>query len=61
VAPEVHAQVAAFLDKLRDMAAGRTLPFTLTLDDPSGNSFIENFLAPQVRAPCPCAVLGIMC
>ena len=47
-APEVAEQVDAFLDKLRALADGTTLPFTLTLDDPTGNSFIENFNAPKV-------------
>jgi ZPR1 zinc finger protein len=39
--------VEGFLDRLRAVREGRTLPFTLILDDPSGNSFVENPYAPK--------------
>ena len=39
--------VEAFLGKLRALREGRAYPFTLILDDPSGNSFLENPLAPR--------------
>ena len=39
--------VEAFLGRLRELREGRALPFTLILDDPSGNSFLENPLAPR--------------
>eukprot|EP01054_Gregarina_sp_Poly1_P009474 Gregarina_sp_Poly_1__9473@NODE_594_length_7275_cov_67_691593_g459_i0_p1_GENE_NODE_594_length_7275_cov_67_691593_g459_i0NODE_594_length_7275_cov_67_691593_g459_i0_p1_ORF_typecomplete_len494_score75_88zfZPR1/PF03367_13/1_4e52zfZPR1/PF03367_13/1_9e49HypA/PF01155_19/43HypA/PF01155_19/0_45Zn_Tnp_IS1595/PF12760_7/22Zn_Tnp_IS1595/PF12760_7/2e02Zn_Tnp_IS1595/PF12760_7/26zincribbons_6/PF07191_12/8_2zincribbons_6/PF07191_12/7_1OrfB_Zn_ribbon/PF07282_11/68OrfB_Zn_ribbon/PF07282_11/13_NODE_594_length_7275_c len=35
------------INNLRKMAAGETLPFKFILDDPAGNSFIENPNAPQ--------------
>ena len=39
--------VAAFIDRLRAVRNGEALPFTLILDDPSGNSFLENPSAPK--------------
>ncbi|XP_018418241.1 PREDICTED: zinc finger protein ZPR1, partial [Nanorana parkeri] len=45
-----HAEVAnkidAFIAKLQSLKDGET-PFTFLLDDPSGNSFVENPFAPQ--------------
>jgi zinc finger protein len=40
-------KVDAFLVRLTALREGGTLPFTLVLDDPSGNSFLENPLAPR--------------
>ncbi len=54
MAPEVHDQVEAFLDKLRALSEGATLPFVLTLEDPTGNSFVENVFAPKVGHCWPC-------
>ena len=48
--PEVGLKVAEIIVSLSQMAAGDFLPFTLVIDDPAGNSFVENFLAP---APDP--------
>jgi len=48
--PEVGLKVAEIIVSLSQMAAGEFLPFTLVIDDPAGNSFVENFLAP---APDP--------
>lgn len=45
--PEVTEQIDEFLAKLVMMAAGITLPFTIVVDDPSGNSHIENPSAPD--------------
>jgi ZPR1 zinc finger protein len=39
--------VDAFLERLRAVRSGEALPFTLILDDPSGNSFLENVHAPR--------------
>eukprot|EP00640_Fibrocapsa_japonica_P002029 CAMPEP_0113942456 /NCGR_PEP_ID=MMETSP1339-20121228/8169_1 /TAXON_ID=94617 /ORGANISM="Fibrocapsa japonica" /LENGTH=526 /DNA_ID=CAMNT_0000946943 /DNA_START=73 /DNA_END=1653 /DNA_ORIENTATION=+ /assembly_acc=CAM_ASM_000762 len=50
VAPEVGMQVAEVIAKLARYASGDCLPFTLILDDPAGNSFVENPQAP-VRDP----------
>ncbi|PRP78652.1 ZPR1-type zinc finger-containing protein [Planoprotostelium fungivorum] len=47
VDPEVAIQVGQFIEKLEAIATGETLPFTIILDDPAGNSFIENPHAPQ--------------
>lgn len=39
--PELYTALEAIIQKLRDMLAGTSFPITVTLDDPSGNSFIE--------------------
>ena len=44
--PEVGVKVALVIMDLRQMANGDKLPFTITVDDISGNSFIENPIAP---------------
>ena len=46
--PEVGAKVAEVISALEEMAAGNRLPFHIRLDDPAGNSFIENPNAPAV-------------
>lgn len=46
--PEIAQKVGAVISKLNDMADGTFLPFTLLLDDPAGNSFIQNLHAPKV-------------
>lgn len=38
--PKLHDQIAAFCDKLEEYRSGN-VPFTLVLDDPAGNSYIE--------------------
>jgi zinc finger protein len=47
--PEGADAVGAFIDKLRAArnADPAALPFTIVLDDPSGNSFLENLHAPR--------------
>lgn len=45
--PEAATAIDAFLEKLRGLRAGTTLPFTFVLDDPSGNSFVENPHVPR--------------
>lgn len=42
--PELASQIDDFIQKLSSLAP----PFTLILDDPAGNSFVENTLAPAV-------------
>jgi zinc finger protein len=44
--PEVGAQIAVVITALEEMADGRRLPFHIIVDDPAGNSFIENPTAP---------------
>ncbi|XP_014053070.1 zinc finger protein ZPR1 isoform X2 [Salmo salar] len=43
-APEVAVKIDEFIDKLKNLKEGG---FTLVIDDPSGNSFVENPFAPQ--------------
>ena len=50
--PDVAAKLAVVISSFRDFAAG-TRAFTLVLDDPGGNSFLENPAAP---GPDPRAV-----
>jgi zinc finger protein len=45
--PEVAAQVDAFLARLDAALAGTLVPLTIRLDDPAGNSFIDNPSAPR--------------
>ncbi|XP_072885935.1 zinc finger protein ZPR1 [Hemitrygon akajei] len=44
--PDVAYKVEEFIEKLKKLKELET-PFTLVIDDPSGNSFIENPYAPQ--------------
>jgi zinc finger protein len=46
--PSTAGELTAFLGKLEGAATGSALPFVLTLDDPTGNSFIENPSAPKL-------------
>lgn len=45
--PQGAEAVDAFLVKLKDHREGRAFPFTIILDDPTGNSFLENPNAPK--------------
>lgn len=45
--PEVAAQIDAFIEKLNNLKELKE-PFEIILDDPSGNSFMENPYAPNV-------------
>jgi zinc finger protein len=47
VAPEVADQVDEFIARLAMVLAGASFPLKLTIDDPSGNSFLENPNAPK--------------
>ncbi|XP_005110648.1 zinc finger protein ZPR1 [Aplysia californica] len=44
--PDVAAQIDAFIEKLKGLKAVQQ-PFHFVIDDPSGNSFVENPLAPN--------------
>ncbi|OQR90832.1 hypothetical protein ACHHYP_05198 [Achlya hypogyna] len=46
--PETTQKIDDFLANLALMAAGITLPFTVVVTDPAGNSHIENLCAPNV-------------
>ncbi|KAF2747253.1 zf-ZPR1-domain-containing protein [Sporormia fimetaria CBS 119925] len=41
VIPEVYEKIQSVIDALREMASGARIPFTITVDDPAGNSSIE--------------------
>jgi zinc finger protein len=41
VVPEVYEKIEGIIRALRQMAVGERLPFTITIDDPAGNSSIE--------------------
>lgn len=47
--PQIGAKVAEIITKLTLMSAGvdEEFPFTMVVDDPSGNSFVENPSAPN--------------
>lgn len=49
--PEAAAQIDEFIQKIRKLKELRE-PFTVILEDISGNSFIENVVAPQVDPQC---------
>jgi zinc finger protein len=41
--PETYEKIDSFIRRGREYAAGKVLPFTVTLDDPAGNSWIDRF------------------
>ncbi|KAF2120944.1 zinc finger protein-like protein zpr1 [Lophiotrema nucula] len=41
VMPEIYEQIQGIIQTIKDMASGKKLPFTITIDDPAGNSSIE--------------------
>jgi len=45
--PEVGLVVAKVISSLTDLALGESPPFEMVVDDPSGNSFVENLCAPS--------------
>lgn len=47
VAPEVAAQVDEFIARMAMMLSGLSFPVHVVLDDPTGNSFLENPNAPK--------------
>ena len=47
--PEVYEQVEAFCNHMDEMSSGKAFPFTFIVDDPSGNSFVENPYLPKVE------------
>jgi zinc finger protein len=44
---ETISKIKNFLDKLENALNQKAFPFHFTLDDPSGNSFVENPYAPS--------------
>lgn len=66
--PTVAQQVAGVIQKIDDMLAGKAFPFTVSVDDPSGNSWIEPAMKDSdgkfrkdeyVRSSTQNAILGI--
>ena len=47
VAPEIADSVESFLSKLKLTINGEVLPLTVVVDDPTGNSYVENPFAPK--------------
>ncbi|GJQ10027.1 hypothetical protein GpartN1_g1818.t1 [Galdieria partita] len=47
VDPEEREKWQSFLQQLKKIANGEQLEFTLVLDDPAGNSYIQNICAPE--------------
>ena len=45
--PETYAKIEEFVTMAKKYATGEKLPFTIMLDDPSGNSYIQNPYAPS--------------
>jgi len=45
-APDVQERMSVFKEKLHDLTEGKE-EFTLILDDPAGNSFLQNIYAPE--------------
>jgi zinc finger protein len=45
--PATAAKIDAYIAKLEEYRQGKHYPFTMILDDPSGNSFIQNPSAPS--------------
>ena len=39
--PEVYEKIQGIIQVLKDMATGTKLPFTISVDDPAGNSWVE--------------------
>lgn len=46
--PDTTEKIEQVLVKLTMMATGITLPFTISLDDPAGNSYVENLCVPEI-------------
>ena len=46
VQDEKKATFQKFMDKLNKVISGEALPVTLILDDPLGNSYLQNLYAP---------------
>ena len=44
--PSTAAKIDEFLAKLEKYKDGQCLPFTFEINDPSGNSFVQNNMAP---------------
>ena len=52
--PATAAKIDEFLEKLERYKDGQVLPFTFEITDPSGNSFVQNNMAPNVDPAIIC-------
>lgn len=50
--PQVADQIDEFINKLKAMREGRDFPFNFEVEDPSGNSFVQNPNAPNPDIAC---------
>jgi zinc finger protein len=66
--PETYGKIDAFIQRGRELMVGKVLPFTVFLDDPSGNSWIDRDpddsaekwkQTDYVRTPAQNAALGL--
>ena len=50
--PATAAKIDEFLEMMTEMREGKRLPFTFEVEDPSGNSFVQNPNAPEKDEFC---------
>ena len=50
--PITAQKIDEYCDQLRDYADGKKMPFTFILEDPSGNSFVQNPSFPTADQYC---------
>ena len=50
--PATAAKIDEFIGTLRDYSDGKKFPFTFIMEDPSGNSFVQNPNAPNKDTYC---------
>jgi hypothetical protein len=56
--PEGAEKVAKFIERAREFVEGRHFPFTVIVDDPAGNSFVQN--PSGTSAPNPTSTLPLL-
>lgn len=69
VEPEVWKKIGTVIEQLKEFADGKQAQFTFIVDDPTGNSYIENLCAPKSdpklhtehynRTPAQCEQIGL--
>jgi zinc finger protein len=45
--PDLAEKIELFTQKLKALVDGTSFPFSWVIQDPSGNSYVQNLLAPQ--------------
>lgn len=63
IATQVGAKIAEVISQLVLMSIGAEseFPFTMVVDDPSGNSFVENPSAPNRDPALTVRLVGLFC